>query len=96
MKTRKLIVILAAVSLAGCAPTEQNLEEDKPIALSEVPAKAREAAAAAVEGIVLTGAEVEREAGRLVYEIKGEANGKKYEIEVTADGKVLEVEPDDD
>ena len=96
MKTWKLIVILAAVSLAGCAPTEQEIEDERPIALADVPAPAREAAAGAVEGIELTGAEVEREGGQLVYELKGTADGKKYEIEVTADGKILEVEPDDD
>ena len=96
MGMSKLIVALAIVSLVGCAPKEQGLEDEQPIALSEVPAKAREAAAGAVEGIVLTGAEVEREGGRLVYELKGRANGKKYEIEVTADGEVLEIEQDDD
>lgn len=68
---------------------------DKEIDLAEVPAAARAAAEAAVEGIRITGAEIEEEDGRMVYELEGEANGKEYEIEVTAEGEVLEVEEDD-
>ena len=92
MSKWKVLVALVVIGLAGCAPLEELFESEKSIPLSEVPAPALEAARAAVEGIVLTEAEVEEEDGQLVYEIEGHVNGKEYEIEVTAEGKVLEIE----
>ena len=96
MSTLKLVVAVAVVVVAGCASVDDLLDRDKTVELSEVPAAARNAAAKAVEGIVLTEAEVEEEDGQLVYEIEGEADGKEYEIEVTAEGKVLEIEEEDE
>ena len=90
-----VVVAVAVVGMAGCAPLADLFGGDEPIPLSEVPAPALEAARAAVEGIVLTEAEVEEEGGRLVYEIEGKANGKEYEIEVTAEGEVLEIEEEE-
>ena len=89
MNKLNLIVIATVLGLTGCATTEEH-EESVP--MSEVPAPVLEAAQAAVEGIVLSEAEVEMEDGQLVYEIEGKVNGKEYSIEVTADGEVLEVE----
>lgn len=87
-----LLTAVALVAFAGCA----TLDGDKSVELSEVPAAVKSAAAAEVEGIVLTEAEVEEEDGQLVYEVEGEAHGKEYEIEITADGKVLEVEVEEE
>ncbi len=95
MSKWNVLVAIAVIGLAGCAPLEELFESEKSIPLSEVPAPALEAARAAVEGIVLTEAEVEEEDGQLVYEIEGRANGKEYEIEVTAEGEVLEIEQED-
>ena len=50
----------------------------------EIPAAVRDAAARAVAGIEIKGAEVE---AVLIYEVEGTAGGKEYEIEVTADTK---------
>ncbi|MHC4170276.1 MAG: PepSY domain-containing protein, partial [Planctomycetota bacterium] len=71
---------------------DELFENEKEIPLSEVPAAAVAAAKGAVAGIELTEADVEKEDGRMVYDIEGTANGKEYTIEVTAEGEVLEVE----
>lgn len=94
----KWIVIpaVAAIVLVGCATMEGENEREESIPLSEVPVPAIEAAGAAVDGIVLTEAEIEEEDGQTVYELVGVANGKEYEIEVTAEGEVLEVEEEDE
>ena len=54
MSKLNLVVAVAVVAVAGCASFDDLVDRDKPIALSEVPAAARNAAAHAVEGIVLT------------------------------------------
>ncbi len=92
MKKWTVLVALAFIGLAGCGPLAELFDGERSIPLSEVPAPALEAARAAVEGIVLTEAEVEEEDGQLVSEIEGRANGIEYEIEVTAEGEVLEIE----
>ena len=66
------------------------------VALDAVPQIVKDAALAAVPGLVLEEAESEVEKGVLVYELEGKVGRVEYEIEVTADGKVLEVEKDDD
>mgnify|MGYP001820160146 FL=1 len=98
MKTGSFILTIAvAMVLSGCATKEEWSEDEKEIALSEVPAPVMTAAEGAVEGFVPEEAEVETEDGQMVYEIEGKAaDGKKYEIEVSADGNVLEVEEDDE
>ena len=95
MKVLSLILAVAILGLTGCETLEDLNDHDEEIPLSEVPTPALKAAQAAVDGIVLTEAEVEEEDGKTVYEIEGKANGKEYEIEVTADGKVLEVGEED-
>jgi len=94
----QFVAIVLTTSLIGCTCTEtaKPREHEEPVPLSEVPAKVKEAAEAAVKGIVFTEAEREHEDGRVVYELEGEADGKKYEVEVTPEGKVIEVEEDDD
>lgn len=92
MNKLNLIVIAAVLGLTGCATME---EHESSVPMSEVPASVLEAAQAAVEGIVLSEAEIETEDGQLVYEIEGTANGKEYSVEVTADGKVLEIEEEE-
>jgi len=96
MKLFSVLGIMMILGLAGCATVDELFEKDQEIPLSEVPAPVLAAAQSAVEGIVLTDAEVEVEKGQIVYELEGTAGGKEYEIEVAADGKVLEVEQDAD
>jgi len=95
MRTLSVAMAVLLIALAGCASMRECMNGEKSIPLSEVPAAARDAATAAVEGIVLTEAEVEKEDGQLVYELEGKVGEKEYEIEVTADGKVLEIEEED-
>ncbi len=95
MSRLTLTMAIVAVMFMGCATIESLFEREKPIPLSQVPAAALKAAEAAVEGIVLTGAEVEEEDGRPVYEIQGHTKGMEYEIEVTADGRVIDIEKDE-
>ena len=92
MRLWYFVICLVLTCIVGCASIESGSEDEKEIALSQVPREAVAAAQRAVEGITLTEAEVEEEDGRTVYVLEGMANGTEYEIEVTADGKVLEVE----
>ena len=85
------------LSSAGAAGEAQDDEgEEVEIALSEVPQAAKDAALAAVPGLVLDEAARETEDGETVYCLEGEAGGKEYELEVTADGRVLELESEDE
>ncbi len=87
---------LIVMWLVGCGLVECELEGEKEIPLSQVPAAVVAAARGAVDGITLTEAEVETEDGQFVYTLEGAAQGKEYEIEVTPDGRVLEVEQEDE
>jgi len=88
-----LLIVLAALTLGAFIAVAGDGE--RRIELSEVPDKVMEAAKQAVEGILLTAAEVEIERGVTIYELLGTAHGKRYEIEVTEDGRVIEVESED-
>jgi hypothetical protein len=61
-----------------------------------VPESVKQAARAAVPGIVFVSAEKELENGAVVYSLEGTAGGRQHEVEVSADGKVLEIEHGDD
>lgn len=80
------------LAAAAFAAEEQEVE----IALADVPQVVKDAAIAAVPGLVLSGAEQETEDGSIVYELEGVADGRTWEIEVSADGRVLEQELDQD
>ncbi len=90
----------SADSSAGSAPLgamgddedDGEEEDEQEIALSEVPEAVKQAALAAVPGLVLESAERETERGSLVYCLEGTADGEDYEVEVTAAGKVTEIE----
>ena len=92
MRTWHVVTVMILTCTLGCACLESMFENEKEIPLSQVPSQAVEAAQGAVEGITLTGAEMEEEDGCTVYDLEGMANGAEYQIEVTADGKVLKVE----
>jgi putative hemolysin len=89
--TRLLSACLLILLSIGCQSTSSAT-----MTLDEVPQAARDAALAAVPGLVLEEAETEVANGATVYCLEGKADGKEYEIEVTADGRVLEVESEDD
>jgi len=67
---------------------------DEDIAIADLPAAVRNAALAAVPGIVLTKAEKETEAGRVLYSVEGSADGVDYCVEVGTDGSLIGVEQD--
>lgn len=64
--------------------------------LSELPAVVIAAAEAAVEGIVLTEAEVEESRKGMIYEVEGYVDETEYEIEIIPEGDVIEVEIEND
>jgi uncharacterized membrane protein YkoI len=80
------------------ADDDDDGEEDGDVnlALSDVPDSVKQAALAAVPGLVLTFAERETEDGGVVYSLAGTANGKSYEVEVNEAGQVVEIEEGDD
>ncbi|MFG0330081.1 MAG: PepSY domain-containing protein [Phycisphaerales bacterium] len=91
----------AALGVSGgsdhdLAHDDDDDEDEIEIPLDEVPDHVKDAAIAAVPGIVLEEAEMETEDGVVVYDLEGEVDGVEYEVEVAEDGTVLEVEEDDD
>jgi uncharacterized membrane protein YkoI len=83
-------------SAAVATGDEDDDDDEQEIDLSQVPQAVKDAAIAAVPGLVLQEAEVETENGATVYCLEGTANGTEYEVEVTSSGQVLEVEEEDD
>ena len=73
-------------------PAATLLQEYGEIPLDRVPQAAKDAALAAVAGLVLETAELE---GEGVFCLHGTADGEFYEVEVTADGDVGEIERGD-
>ncbi len=84
----------SVVAMAAVDADSDDGEEKIP--LDQVPADVKNAAQAALPGLVLEEAERETEDGTVVYSLEGTADGEEYEVEVSAAGKVLEVERDDD
>jgi len=102
MKLSLLSLALVGLLFAGWTARGEEAKKDKEenevkIALKDVPAVVKDAAAKAVAGIVLED-EVEQQTkdGKVVYEFDGKVGDKKYEIKVGADGKVIKTKVDDD
>ena len=88
------IVLGVAVSGVSVYGEEEDHDRGHDVALTAVPAAAKDAAVKAVPGITLTRAEMEKNDAETFYEFKGTADGKEYEVKVTADGKVLKAGED--
>jgi hypothetical protein len=84
-------ILMGALALAGW-----QARADEKISLDAVPRHVKDAALAAVPGLVLERAEREVEKGVVIYDLEGKASGVRYEVEVTAAGKVTEIEKEDD
>lgn len=65
-------------------------EDEKEVALADLPPGVKAAAMKAVPGLVLEEASVETEKGRLVYTLEGKSGDTEYELELDADGRILE------
>ncbi len=85
---------ITTIFLSGCAYL--GFEQEQDIEINQVPTVVTAAATKAVPGFIVESAELEKEDGKMVYELEGTANGKEYEIEISETGEVLEVESDDD
>jgi len=44
----------------------------------------------------LLSAEIDRENGKVKYEVKVRSEGQKYDVDVTPDGKILKIDREDD
>jgi hypothetical protein len=71
-------------------------DEEQAIALDQVPDVVLAAARAALPGVVLTSAELEKEHGQFLYSLSGMLGDEAVEIEVAPDGRVLEIERGED
>ena len=79
MRTTIVLAIgILAIGLGATAIFAGGREADVP--LKDVPEAVKQAALEAIPGIRLEEAEVEREGGRLVYDLEGILDGKTYEI----------------
>jgi uncharacterized membrane protein YkoI len=87
----------ARPSTAAVADDDEDDDGDEQeIALADLPAAIKNAALAAVPGIVLTEAEKEVENGRELYSVEGTLDGEEYCIEIATDGSLIGVEHEDD
>jgi uncharacterized membrane protein YkoI len=93
MKLTARAILIGVFVLAGF---QARSHADEKVSLDAVPQHLKDAALAAVPGLVLESAEREVEKGVLIYDLEGKAGGLRYEVEVTAEGKVTEVEKGDD
>jgi hypothetical protein len=76
---------------------EGDDENEVAVALDQVPEAIKQAALAAVPGLVLKSAEKETEEGTLMYCLEGTAGGEAVEVEVRAsDSSVVEIERGED
>ena len=89
--TAAALLLTATVHLAASASC---FEKDVP--LSEVPSRVLTASSNAVDGIVITEAELIGENSGVFYEVGGKVGDIEYEIRVSPSGVVLEIEEDDD
>lgn len=74
------------------AAPDEDEDEPEQIALEQLPPGVREAAEAAVNGVVLTEAEKETEGGQVFYELEGSVKGIRCEFKITEDGEVIELD----
>ena len=76
---------------------EDGDDDEVAVALDQVPEAIKQAALAAVPGLVLKSAEKETEEGSLHYCLEGTAGGEAVEVEVRAsDAQVVEIERGED
>ncbi len=87
-----VLAVWAFFGLVGDGSVKSAFADGDQVLLSTVPEASKKAAVAAVKGLTLTKAEMEKEADRTVYELTGNADGKTNTVEVTQDGKILKVE----
>ena len=72
-------------------------DEDQLVDLADVPSNVKQAALAAVPGLVLEEATAAMDDGVvLYYDLEGEVGDTDYELEVRPDGRVTEIESEDD
>ncbi len=104
--------VFLSLSLIGCHSADRHFSTasdaspnavaqdddggEEEIALDHVPAAVKQAAVAAVPGLVLREAEKEIEGGVTVYALEGRVGSDEYEVEVSSDGRVLEIDKNGD
>lgn len=87
-----VLAVWVFFGLVGDRSVKSAFADGDQVLISTVPKAAKKAAVAAVKGLTLTKAEMEKEADRTVYELTGNADGKTNTVEVTQEGKILKVE----
>ncbi len=66
------------------------IEAEMPVDLA--PQVVKDAAAKAVEGIVLSQVKLEPGRGGQLFDVEGRAGGKKYDLQILPDGQVIEID----
>jgi uncharacterized membrane protein YkoI len=84
-----LAALLAVLVLAAGARAD---EQEKKVPLDKVPKAVIDAVKAKYAGAELTGAEEEKEDGKLVYEIAIKFKGQRIELTLTPEGKIVSEE----
>jgi uncharacterized membrane protein YkoI len=85
----RALLSVAALGLVGSLGVMALAEE---VPLDKVPKAALDAVKAKFPGAKLTGAEKEKEDGKVVYEIALTLKDQKIEVHVTPEGKITEIE----
>jgi uncharacterized membrane protein YkoI len=65
-------------------------EAEMPVDLA--PQVVKDAAAKAVEGIILSQVKLEPGRGGQLFDVEGRAGGKKYDLQILPDGQVIEID----
>ncbi len=91
LRTLLFLLPIVAASVVGCG--SERVEDEKPIALGEIPAPVLKVAREQLPGVEFSQAWVGTVDGRPAYEIRGTNDrGKVRELKITDEGKVLEIE----
>jgi hypothetical protein len=90
MRRSKLRFAGLLVATCGCG---EAMERPVPVAMDQVPAVVKDAAAKALPDVKFDQAQTVTEDGKNVYEMRGKTKtGKIREVEVTPSGEVVQIE----
>ncbi len=86
------LLLIGLFSIGACS----EAEDEKEIAISDLPAVVVKAVQDSLPGFVISDAEIEGTEPDIIYDVDGSMDGNEYEIEITPEGKILEIEMESD
>ncbi|MFL5340801.1 MAG: PepSY domain-containing protein [Gemmataceae bacterium] len=91
---RKVTICLCVAALAGVVAVAVAQADDKAekIAPDKLPKAIKDAVMGRFPNAEITGAEKEKEDGKVMFDIELKHDGRKYEMDIAEDGTIIEIE----